>query len=221
MIDYEDAREKMVDCQVRTVDVTDHAVLTAMLDVPREAFVPEKLASLAYIDQEVSMAGFGAPGRYLLTPAHVGKLLQAADVKDTDVVLVVGAASGYTAALLSRLASSIVALEEVEQLADTAKKALSENGFDNVAVLNAEMKQGYVKVAPYDIIFIEGAVDEVPETLFDQLAEKGRLIAVVGHGHSGKAMVYGKNGGIVSGRLVMNCAAKAIPGFEKHMEFSL
>ena len=116
MIDYREAREKMVDCQVRTVDVTDHAVLSAMLEVPREQFVPQSKVALAYIDRTIDLEEIGGTNRYMMTPAQLGCLLQAADLKSDDVVLVVGSATGYTSALVSKLGSSIVAVEENQEL---------------------------------------------------------------------------------------------------------
>lgn len=217
--DYTAAREQMVDCQVRTSDVTSHSLLKAMLSVPKEAFVPEHLAELAYIDDDLSLAKMGGEGRYLMAAASFAKMAQHLDVQPSDVVMVVGSGSGYSAAVFSQMATSVVAIEEDEALVAASTERLSENGFDNVVVLEKTLSEGCAKEAPYDAIFVEGSVEFLPDTLLDQLAENGRLIAVLGAGNAAKAAVYEKREGLVSRRDVMNYSVKPLPGFERKEEF--
>lgn len=219
--DFSEQRVKMVDGQVRTTDVTDAAVLEAMLTVPREEFVGAKRRELAYIDDHIELAPAqaGQPARYLMQPSPFAKLLQLADIRRTDFVLDVGCGTGYSSAVLSRLASSVVALESDPALAEAAASTLSKLGCDNVAVVQGALPEGYKAEAPYDVIFLEGSVDRLPQALFDQLKEGGRLIAVQGQGNAGVARLFLKTTGIVTGRGAFNAAIRPLPGFEHVNEF--
>lgn len=220
MIDFKHARENMVDCQVRTSDVTEHALISAMLSVPREEFVPSSMTSLAYIDEDINLDKIAGSGRYLMQAASFAKLAQMAQVEKNDFVLVVGAGSGYSSAVISLMASSVVTIEEDVELAKFASEKLAELGFLNVAVLVDDLETGYAKEAPFDVIFFDGAIQTLPEVFFSQLAEGGRLICVEGLGNAASAKVYLKRDGIVSDRKVMNCSIKPLPGFIKKEEFA-
>lgn len=221
MMDFEAARQKMVDNQIRTTDVTSYSVLTAFLTVPREAFVPVNLKQLAYIDEDLQIApaSNGNPPRYLMEPSPLAKLLQLAEIGSQDVVLEIGCGGGYAAALLSLLAGSVVAVECDEQLAAKASATLSELGYDNVAVVTGELESGYPDEAPYDLIFVNGAIESVPETLLKQLREGGRLVAVVGYGNAARAKVFQRSGGSTSQSAYFNAAVKPLPGFRQAAEF--
>lgn len=170
-MDFEAARAKMVDNQIRTTDVTSHSVLTAFLTVPREDFVPEKAKMLAYIDNdvEISAAAPGKPARFLMEASPLAKLLQLAAIGKDDFVLEVGCGTGYTSALLSIIAGSVIALECDEALAAEAKAKLS--GYGKVEVVTGPLEKGYAAGAPYDLIFVNGAVEEVPAALLGQLRD--------------------------------------------------
>ena len=219
--DFERQRIKMVDGQVRTTDVTSAPILSAMLEIPREAFVPAKLASLAYIDEDlqISESANGDGPRYLMEPSPFAKLVQLADIRPGDFVLDVGTGSGYSAAVLSRLASSVIALESDPVLAGLAASTLSRLGYDNVVVVQGELSAGFASEAPYDVIFIGGCIEQLPESLEEQMREGGRLVAVQGTGNAGKAMVYLKSNGVVTGRGAFNAAVKPLPGFERIAAF--
>lgn len=221
MIDFESARARMVDNQLRTTDVTSHSLLSAFLTVPREAFVPEKLAALAYIDSdlEIAPAANGQPPRYLMEPSPLAKLLQAAEIGPDDRVLDVGAGTGYASAILSRVAKSVVALESDDALVSRATVVLAEQGFDNVSVVKGDLEKGYAGEAPFDVIFLNGAVEVVPNAVFDQLRDGGRLIAVVGYGNASAAQVYVRESASVSKRFAFNTSVKPLPGFRKVAEF--
>ena len=220
MIDFEHARANMVDCQVRTCDVTEHDLISAMLSVPREEFVPSSKQSLAYIDEDMALDGIASGKRYLMQAASFAKLAQLASVDEDDVVLVVGSGAGYSSAVLSLLASSVVAIEEDESLIEFSTGVLSQLGYMNVAVLKAPLSKGYPKEAPYDLVFFEGAIEVLPSTFFDQLSEGGRLVCVEGIGNSAVAKIYSMNDGLISEREAMNCSIKPLPGFNRAKEFS-
>ncbi|MBP2549071.1 protein-L-isoaspartate(D-aspartate) O-methyltransferase [Neorhizobium galegae] len=215
MMDFEAARIKMVDNQVRTTDVTSHSVLRAFLTVPREAFVPEKMKALAYIDNDIEVA----PGRYLMEASPLAKLLQLAAVTKDDVVLEIGCGSGYATALFSNIASAVVAVESDAGLATKATETLATLGCDNAVVVTGNMEAGYAAEAPYDLIFINGAVEQVSEPVFQQLRDGGRLVTVVGYGNASTARVFRKENGVVSESAFFNTSVKPLPGFRKAKEF--
>ncbi|PZU84311.1 MAG: protein-L-isoaspartate O-methyltransferase [Shinella sp.] len=221
MMDFEAARIKMVDNQIRTTDVTSHSVLTAFLTVPREAFVPAHLKPLAYIDEDIQItpAANGRPARYIMEPSPLAKLLQLGAITKDDLVLEVGCGAGYAAAVLSLVAGSVVAVESDEALAASATEKLSELGYDNVAVVTGDMEKGYAAEAPYDVIFLNGSVEEVPEGLLSQLREGGRLVAVVGYGNASRARLYVRAGKSYSYNDYFNTAVRPLPGFRKAEEF--
>lgn len=218
--DFSELRVKMVDGQLRTTDVTSLPLLAAMLAVPRELFVPESRKVLAYIDDNILLAGQAGQGaRYLMKPSPFAKMVQAAEVTPQDTVLIVGAATGYSAAVVSRLARTVVALESDDALADKAVSTLAGLGCDNVTVVRGALPAGHKQGAPYDVILVEGSVDEVPETLLSQLAEDGRLVVVEGRGNAGAARIYLKSNGVATGRRAFNAAVKPLPGFERAPAF--
>ena len=216
MIDFAAARRMMVDGQVRTSDVTDPRIIAAMLELPRERFVPETRSDLAYLDFDVPVteAARGKPARCLLKPMVLAKLVQAAAVQASDHVLDVGCASGYSSALLARLARSVIALEEEEEaLVRLARENLKAIGADNVTVVAAPLTQGWQGAAPYDVIFLNGTTEIAPDALTRQLKAGGRLAAVLGRAPTGQAMLYRSVGGDVSGWPIFDAAAPLLPGF--------
>jgi protein-L-isoaspartate(D-aspartate) O-methyltransferase len=184
MADYAQARRVMVDRQVRTADVTDLRIISALLEVPREVFVPAARRAIAYLDLDVPV---NVHGRVLLKPMVFAKLLQAAGIGETDRVLDVGCATGYSAAVLAKLAGEVVALEEDAALARGAGETLAQAGATNLSVVSGALAAGWAERAPYDVIVLEGAADVVPDSLLSQLKDGGRLVAVVGIGPLGKA----------------------------------
>jgi len=154
-----------------------------------------------------------------MEPSPLAKLLQLAEIDAGDSVLDVGCGTGYSAALLSRLARSVVALESDPALAEAARSTLSSLGCQNVTVVAGPLPQGQAAKAPYNVIFIGGSVEEVPPALLDQLAEDGRLVVVEGRGNSGVARLFFKAGGVVTGRRAFNAAIKPLPGFERAHAF--
>jgi len=215
MVDYARVRRAMVDSQVRPHDVTDRRILAAMLEVPREEFFPPAQRALAYLDAELPVAG----KRTLLKPLVFSKLLQAAAIKESDRVLDVGCATGYSSAVLGKLAGSVVALEEDPALARMAGETIRTLGFANVSVASGPLTAGSAQGAPYDAIVLEGAVEFVPDALTAQLKEGGRLVAVLGGVPMGKATLYRKIAGHLTAVRLFDAAAPLLPGFAKPAAF--
>ena len=215
--DFTALRNRMVDNQLRTTDVTNHAVLSAFLSVPREIFVPAAKQELSYLDTDVDLGN----GRYVMEPSPLAKLIQLAEIKTSDVVLVIGTGTGYGAAIVGQLAKSVIAIEEDAGLAAEAGRTLAAVGARNVEVMTGELIGGAKSKAPFDVIIIEGAVDTVPESLAAQLAEGGRLVAVEGVNLTGVARVHVKSGNSVSARRGFNLAIKPLAAFRAVPAFSL
>ncbi len=207
----------MVDTQVRPSDVTSFQVLDAMLSVPRELFVPTERRDAAYAGTHVGLG----PGRVVLAPRTLAKLLQVAEIQPDELVLDVGAGLGYSSALAASMAEAVIALEEDADLAREAERALSEASADNVAVINGNLVDGASKHGPYDVVLVEGAVQDIPDALIDQLKVGGRIVAIFLEGALGTARVGYKDGHGVSWRFAFNAAAPVLPGFEKQREFAL
>lgn len=220
MADVALQRKNMVDSQVRPNDVTDRRIINAMLNVPREAFLPTALKPIAYIDETLPLvkAADGAPARGLMAPRVFAKLVQLAEVSESDIVLDVGGLTGYSAAVIARLAQTVVVLESDPALAETATKALEELGVDNAAVVTGDLEVGYPSEGPYDAIIVEGTVDAMPPGLLDQLKDGGRLVAIES-GIPSEGVIWRRMGRTFDRRIAFEAAAPIVPGFQKNREF--
>ena len=217
MTDSATLRRMMVDTQVRPSDVTKFPIIAAMLDVPREVFVPAGQAAVAYSDGPLPLPD----GREIAEPRTTAKLLDALDVARGDAVLVVGAGLGYATALLGHMAESVVAVEADAALAAEAEAALAQAGIDNAAVVAGDMAAGLPKAAPFDVVLIDGGVERVPDALLDQLAEGGRVAAIFMDGRLGEARVGVKAEGRMGWRFEFNATAPVLPGFARERGFVL
>jgi protein-L-isoaspartate(D-aspartate) O-methyltransferase len=215
MFDAAKARRLMVEGQIRTADVTDTAVLDAMQTLPRERFLPPALAQLAYMDGDVPVRR----GRTLLRPMVLAKLVQAARIEAGDRVLVVGCATGYSAALIARLGASVVALEEDPELAAQAKAALASISATNVEVVTGPLAGGWPAGAPYDVIFLDGATEIPPDTLGGQLKPDGCAIGVYRPTAASKATIFHFVEGHMVGRPAFDAASRVLPGFAAPPQF--
>lgn len=210
------ARRNMVLSQINTDNVTDRRLQAAMEAVPRELFVPHTKRAAAYSSDNVDIGG----GRLLLAPRTLGKMIQACEIMPEDEVLVVGASTGYSAAVIAHLASVVVALESDASLVDGATSVLLDLGIDNAAVVAGDLQTGHSKDAPYDVIFIDGAVHAVPAELERQLKDGGRLITLEQQGPICRAVLLVRSGDATTGRAIFDAAGAILPGFEKTEEFS-
>jgi protein-L-isoaspartate(D-aspartate) O-methyltransferase len=219
MNSFDAARTHMIESQIRPNKVTDERLLEALGQIRRELFVPEPLRSVAYIDEDLAIG----PRRYLMEPMVAARLIQAAAVQRTDMALVVGAGTGYEAAVISRLARAVVALEEDEGLARLARAALIEESIASVSVVEGPLSLGNRQRAPYDVILFGGAVAELPSEVVRQLSEGGRLLAVVKPEGAaiGRATLATRTGSVVARRVIFDAAISLLPGLEPKPAFVL
>jgi protein-L-isoaspartate(D-aspartate) O-methyltransferase len=219
MSDFSTARQKMVDGQVRPSDITDLRIIDAMLAVPREAFVPESQRALAYLDLDLDVSEAGAAKRFLIKPAVIAKMLQAADIRETDNVLVVGCASGYAAAVVAKLAARVTATESDGSLAAKASDVLARLGFGNVTVKTAAAADGDEANAPYDVIVLAGATEIVPDRLYRQLRDGGRLVGVFAMSRPPRAMIVTHSHAGFGDRVLFDAVVPVLPGLERPPAF--
>lgn len=214
-MDFATARRKMVDNQVRPNGVTDLRLIAALLEVPREHFVPPGKADLAYMDADLPVAtiGIGGACRALLKPMVLARMIQALDLVETDRVLDLACGTGYATAVMARLADTVVGVEETPALAAEAERLLKQAGVSNATVASAPLTEGFAGMAPYDAILIGGAVEVVPPAVLGQLREGGRLVAIVGAGAMGKATLFRRTPHETSGIEVFDATAPALAGF--------
>ncbi len=205
----------MVDAQVRTNDVTDSRIHAAMREIPRERFVPQARRATAYADAAVEVA----PQRYLLDPRTFSKLLQLVEIRTSNTVLDVGCATGYSSAVLARLAKSVVALEQDADLVRVAVETLASVGATNATVVQGQLATGFKERAPYDVIFINGGIQEQPAALLAQLAQGGRLAAILQSGTQGRAELFVKEHGRVGARAGFDASVPLLAGFKKAVGF--
>jgi protein-L-isoaspartate(D-aspartate) O-methyltransferase len=217
-------RRTMVDCQIRTFDVTDQALLARMLEVPREYFLPPELESLAYSDASLQMKP-GSERRTILPPFVLARLIQAASIGPADKVLDVAAAMGYSPALLAGLAGHVVALESDPTLYKELRSDLDRFGLAQVQTVLAPLPDGAPSEAPFDVIFIHGAVEANLDALFSQLKDGGRLIALkplAGDltGRTSKAVRYEKVNGVIGYRNLFDASAPLLDAFRRVEQFA-
>lgn len=215
MADFAQRRRTMVDTQVRPSDVTSFTVIDAMLETPREAFVPDAARDLAYVGGPVALTAT----RQLMEPRTIAKMLEVLDVTPADLVLEIGPGMGYTTALLARMAEAVVAVEEDPDLARDAEAALSAQEVDNAAVLTGALAEGSARNGPYDAIIAFAGVERMPEAILDQLKEGGRIVALFMDGPLGEVRMGLKTHGIVSWHMEFNAAAPVLPGFARAPSF--
>jgi protein-L-isoaspartate(D-aspartate) O-methyltransferase len=213
---FEMMRAAMVDSQLRTVGVNDARVVDAIAAVPRERFAARGREMLAYVDEDHAIA----PGRYMTQPMMFGRLLNAARIQPNERVLLVAAGNGYGAAVIARLAAEVVAVEEHPELAARARETLASMGVANVAVVDGPLTGGASDGAPYDVVFIDGAVEQVTQALIDQLRDGGRLVAVMVDAAGVQRATIGVRAGSGFGTTEFSEAATVrLPGFERPKAF--
>ncbi len=218
-MDYAAARRHMVDSQILPNRVTDTRIIDIMSTLPRESFVPESRKGIAYVDEALDIGN----GRFLMEPMVTARLLQSLSPRADDIALVIGCSSGYTAACLAKIVSTVVVIESDAELAAKASDTFSELGIDNVAIMDGDLACGYPGQAPYDLILFDGAIPTIPEDIKAQLSEGGRLAAITGggaHDVPGDAILITRFHGVLSARKIFELGTPSLPGFEKEAGFT-
>ena len=217
MFDFNAARETMLDCQIRTSDVTELKVQAAFRAIPREKFVPKAKMALAYGDANVDLGD----GRWMMKPRDFAKMVDAADIQSTDIVLNIACGRGYSVAVLAHLAETVVALESTDEFVEKATQLLDQCEVTNAAVVKGDLKAGAREHGPFDVIFVNGAINDIPHAWIDQLATGGRIIVPIGNGPVCRVHIFTKSGDTLGERVVFDAGIPMLPGFEKEAAFAL
>ncbi|MFP3382415.1 MULTISPECIES: protein-L-isoaspartate O-methyltransferase family protein [Tritonibacter] len=217
MTDFADRRRMMVDTQIRPADVTKYPIIEALLAIPRENFAPDAQAEVAYADQSIPLG----EGRVIPEPRTLAKMLDALDVREDELVLDVGCGLGYSTAVVARLAQMVIGVEEDEALASEAQDLLSDSNADNAIVHQGALVDGAGEHGPYDVMIIEGGVEDIPAALLAQVKDGGRIAALFMSGALGEVKIGYKSGDQISWRFEFNAGAPVLPGFGKTAEFAL
>lgn len=220
MVDTALQRTNMVESQVRPSDVTDRRIIRAMLAVPREQFLPDALKPVAYMDGDLALPGI-SPARAVLAPRTFARLVQLADLGEAAAVLLVGACAGYSGAVLARMGARVVALESDAALADATVRNLAATGVAGVDIVKGDLTAGAADQGPFDAIIVEGAVEDIPAGLLDQLKDGGRLVAIQTNGATGRAVAWQRLGANFDRVIGFDAAATPLPGFRKPHVFAL
>lgn len=216
IIDFEVAREAMVECQVLPGGVRDTKLCRVLKNIPREAYVPEKYKNLAYMDKNIPLIG----EREVLNPLVLSMLLELADIQPDDLVLDIGCGLGYSTAVLAALAGTVVALENNPVFVESANTVLQNQNIDNAVVVEGDHADGQPTQGPFNVIFIGGLVDEVPHILLDQLDENGRLVCVSNYENASRGIIISRHGDSFSINAALDVTAPKMLGFEKEKQFS-
>ena len=214
-MDFAAARRNMVDCQVLPNQVDDERVIDALLEVPREKFVPDTLSGIAYVDESIPVGN----GRCVMEAMVIARLLQMASLRSEDMVLAIGCGTGYAVSILAKIVDTVVAVESDKALVQKATENFAAVGLSNIAVIEGVLSDGNIEQGPYDFIFFDGAVAEVPAKICDQLTENGRLAAIVTDNGTSKACLYTRYGDLFYMRQVFDAGTPLLPGFEKEDVF--
>ena len=216
VIDFEVAREAMVECQVLPGGVRDNKLCRVLKSIPREVYVPEKYKNLAYMDKNIPLTG----GREVLNPLVLSMLVELASIQPDDLVLDIGCGLGYSTAVLAALAGTVVALESDPAFVESANTVLQNQNIDNAVVVEGNHAEGQPKQGPFNVIFIGGMVDEVPHSLLEQLDENGRLVCVSIYDNASRGIIISRHGDSFSVNAALDVTAPKMLGFEKEEQFS-
>jgi protein-L-isoaspartate(D-aspartate) O-methyltransferase len=216
-MDHARARITMVENQLRPNRIDEPRLLDAMREVPRERFLPKLLRGVAYADEDLRLPA----GGHLIDPLVLARLIQAAQIRPQDVVLVVGCSTGYAGVVLARMAATVILLQLGAAAAEQVESLLEELAVDNVVVVTGDdPAAGHPSQAPFDVILLVGAVPEVPAALLEQIGEGGRLAAVVESGRIGKGTLFTRLHGVVGRQVLFDAGIPRLPGLQERVEFA-
>ena len=214
-MDYAQARRNMIDCQLRTNKVTDDALLEAMGTLPREEFVPAALRAKSYSDCDIGISAT----RSMMAPMTLARMFQCLKISRGDVALVVGSSSGYAAAVMGQIARVVFAFESNAENQEQIGSLYTSLGLDNVVSVTGPLEKGWAKEAPYDVIYVDGAVESLPDELFEQLGDGGRLVAVVVENGIGRATRFIRKNARNSGNVIFDANAQLFAEFSQPQDF--
>ncbi len=214
-MDYAQARRNMVDCQLRTNKVTDDALLEAMGSLPREEFVPADLRAKSYTDCDIEISAT----RSMMAPMTLARMFQSLEINRDDVGLVVGSGAGYAAAVMGQIARAVFALESNAEHQERISSLYTSLGLDNIVSVTGPLEKGWAKEAPYDVIYVDGAVETLPGELLEQLADGGKLVAVVVENGVGKATRFLRKDAGNSGSVIFDATAQLLTEFSRPQDF--
>lgn len=217
MTDFAARRRMMVDTQIRPSDVTKYPIINAFLSVPREIFVPDAQQEAAYVGEDLMLT----PGRAMLEPRTLAKILDALDISDSELVLDIGCGFGYSSAIVAHLAQAVIAVEEDDSMAEDAVALLSQAGADNAVLHHGALAAGAKEHGPFDVILLQGGVEVVDAALLQQLKDGGRIACIFMDGALGEVRIGQKIAGQISWTFEFNATAPVLPGFEKKAVFAL
>ncbi|MEM7746985.1 MAG: protein-L-isoaspartate O-methyltransferase [Pseudomonadota bacterium] len=220
MVDTATQRLNMIESQVRPSDVVDRRIPIAMRAIPRERFVPPEIQAIAYMDTDLQIGSGSESPRVLLAPRVLAKMIQHLELESTDIVLVIGCTTGYSTAVLSQIAQTVVGLEQDIDLVKASTSNLERVEADNTAIVQGDLTEGHASEGPYDAILLNGAIaDELPMAILDQLKDGGRLVAIVGDQMHGRCMQWRRIGETFDSRWLFDAAAPVLPGFSANPQF--
>ena len=208
--------KNMIEGQIKPIGGMQKNILQAFSSVNRDDFVPQNLKENCYSEKNL----FLKRDRFVLKANLIAKIISALNISNEENVLVIGSSTGYSSAIISRLAETVISIEEDQELLDFSEEAIKKNGIDNIVFINNAMIEGCSEQGPFNAIIIEGAIDEVPAKILNQLEDNGRLIAMVNDNGISNVIEYQKKNDTFTDRFIFSCSAPKLKSFDKRKSFS-
>ena len=206
----------MVLGQIKPLSNISPNILEALYEIDRKDYTPVELRDFSYIEKNIHIG----KNRYLLKPAITAKLLSALELENTETILIIGSTTGYSAALSSKIAETVICIEQDHDLIDFSEKIAIENSMNNIVFIKNELNKGYSEQGPYTCILIEGAIEEEPSLILEQLAEGGRLVTILNDNENGSAIKYSKINGQITNQFLFSMDAPVLESFKKSKKFN-
>ena len=207
--------KNMIDGQVKPLSNIEPSILEALYNIDRKDYIPENFRDFSYSEKNVYIGN----GRYLPKPAITAKLLSALKVETLETVLIIGSATGYSAAITSKIAETVICIEEDQDLITFSESIASSNSMNNIVFIKNKLSKGYIDQGPYSCILIEGGVEEVPNIILDQIAEGGKLVTVIMQNDTGSAIKYSRKNNQIISQFLFSIEAPSLKSFEKAKKF--
>ena len=206
----------MVLGQIKPLSNISQKILEALYGIDRKDYTPIELRDFSYIEKNIHIG----KNRYLLKPAITAKLLSALEVEGTETILIISSTTGYSAALASKIAETVICIEEDSDLLNFSEKIAIANSMNNIVFIKNELNKGYPDQGPYTCILIEGAIEEEPKLIIDQLADGGRLVTILNDNENGSAIKYSKINGQITSQFLFSMDAPVLESFKKSKKFN-